>query len=231
MFASSARFLSSVAMATLLLAASAQAAVLITSTAGSLGQFSTQAGATTIDFEDAPVNTGSPFVSGGFTFNGDGGVQNSSLAGSYAAPANDATKFLTTGRDGTVGFKQESVSFGPFQRDYFGLYWGSIDQYNTLNFFSNAALVFTVAGNGVPSPADGNQSSDATNRYVNFFFSGGQTYDSVQFVTTQPAFEVDNLAIGTAVPEASTWAMMLLGFAGVGFMAYRRSRKPAMAAA
>jgi hypothetical protein len=25
-----------------------------------------------------------------------------------------------------------------------------------------------------------------------------------------------------AVPEASTWAMMLLGFAGVGFMAYRR---------
>jgi hypothetical protein len=28
-----------------------------------------------------------------------------------------------------------------------------------------------------------------------------------------------------AVPEASTWAMMILGFAGVGFMAYRRSRK------
>jgi PEP-CTERM motif len=28
-----------------------------------------------------------------------------------------------------------------------------------------------------------------------------------------------------AVPEPSTWAMMLLGFAGVAFMAYRRSRK------
>jgi PEP-CTERM motif len=26
------------------------------------------------------------------------------------------------------------------------------------------------------------------------------------------------------VPEPSTWAMMILGFAGVGFMAYRRSR-------
>jgi PEP-CTERM motif len=24
------------------------------------------------------------------------------------------------------------------------------------------------------------------------------------------------------IPEASTWAMMLMGFAGVGFMAYRR---------
>ncbi len=29
----------------------------------------------------------------------------------------------------------------------------------------------------------------------------------------------------SAVPEPSTWAMMILGFAGVGFMAYRRSRK------
>ena len=29
-----------------------------------------------------------------------------------------------------------------------------------------------------------------------------------------------------AVPEASTWAMMILGFAGVGFMAYRRKSLP-----
>jgi hypothetical protein len=34
-----------------------------------------------------------------------------------------------------------------------------------------------------------------------------------------------------AVPEPSTWAMMLLGFAGVGFMAYRRKSKPASMAA
>jgi hypothetical protein len=26
------------------------------------------------------------------------------------------------------------------------------------------------------------------------------------------------------VPEPSTWAMMILGFGGVGFMAYRRKR-------
>jgi hypothetical protein len=29
-------------------------------------------------------------------------------------------------------------------------------------------------------------------------------------------------SVVTAVPEPSTWAMMILGFAGVGFMAYRR---------
>jgi hypothetical protein len=44
------------------------------------------------------------------------------------------------------------------------------------------------------------------------------------------------VAIGTAapvagVPEPSTWAMMLLGFAGIGFMAYRRKNKPALMAA
>jgi hypothetical protein len=35
-----------------------------------------------------------------------------------------------------------------------------------------------------------------------------------------------NLSV-SAVPEASTWAMMVLGFAGVGFVAYRRKSKPA----
>ena len=34
-----------------------------------------------------------------------------------------------------------------------------------------------------------------------------------------------------AVPEPSTWAMLILGFAGVGFMAYRRKSKPALMAA
>ena len=33
-----------------------------------------------------------------------------------------------------------------------------------------------------------------------------------------------------AVPEPSTWAMMLLGFVGLGFMAYRRKSKPALMA-
>jgi PEP-CTERM motif len=33
-----------------------------------------------------------------------------------------------------------------------------------------------------------------------------------------------------AVPEPSTWAMMLLGLAGLGFMAYRRKPFAALAA-
>jgi hypothetical protein len=45
---------------------------------------------------------------------------------------------------------------------------------------------------------------------------------------------LDNITVDSAtptqtaaVPEPSTWAMLLLGFAGVGFMAYRRKSKPA----
>ena len=38
-------------------------------------------------------------------------------------------------------------------------------------------------------------------------------------------------ALGGAVPEPSTWAMMLAGFAGLGFLGWRRSRKTAARAA
>jgi hypothetical protein len=47
-------------------------------------------------------------------------------------------------------------------------------------------------------------------------------------------FAIDNFTYGatvtSSVPEPSTWAMMILGFAGVGFMAYRRKSKPALMA-
>jgi hypothetical protein len=39
------------------------------------------------------------------------------------------------------------------------------------------------------------------------------------------------VTLTNGVPEPSTWAMMILDFAGVGFMAYRRKSKPALMAA
>jgi hypothetical protein len=41
----------------------------------------------------------------------------------------------------------------------------------------------------------------------------------------------DQISNVGAVPEPSTWAMMILGFCGLGFMAYRRQSKPALMAA
>ena len=43
--------------------------------------------------------------------------------------------------------------------------------------------------------------------------------------------DISILSSTSAVPEPSTWAMMILGFAGIGLMAYRRKSKPALMAA
>jgi PEP-CTERM motif len=43
-------------------------------------------------------------------------------------------------------------------------------------------------------------------------------------ITSDNFFQVDDLVVSSAVPEPSTWAMMILGFYGVGFMAYRRKQ-------
>jgi len=42
---------------------------------------------------------------------------------------------------------------------------------------------------------------------------------------TQQGTLLADVTVSYAVPEPSTWAMMVLGFAGVGFMAYRRKNK------
>jgi hypothetical protein len=60
-------------------------------------------------------------------------------------------------------------------------------------------------------------------------------YDIYPTGINPTGFDWSEGVIGTssvgAVPEPSTWAMMLLGFAGTGFMAYRRKSKPSVMAA
>jgi hypothetical protein len=59
------------------------------------------------------------------------------------------------------------------------------------------------------------------------------TSDTAYYVIDQPwaaTLLVNAVNVG-AVPEPSTWAMMILGFAGIGFIAYRRKSKPALLAA
>jgi hypothetical protein len=57
-----------------------------------------------------------------------------------------------------------------------------------------------------------------------YFISG------IAIVTPYSGGGVGALELSDAVPEPSTWAMMILGFAGIGFMAYRRKSKPALMA-
>jgi PEP-CTERM motif len=70
---------------------------------------------------------------------------------------------------------------------------------------------------------------------LKFSETGAGTYNSATGEWDNPEGGTSHLYITAdftaAVPEPSTWAMMILGFAGVGFMAYRRKSKPALMAA
>jgi hypothetical protein len=55
-----------------------------------------------------------------------------------------------------------------------------------------------------------------SNQYQNGLFGPGST----------PNFYNYNVPMTLGVPEPATWAMIILGFAGVGFMAYRKKGKP-----
>ncbi len=59
----------------------------------------------------------------------------------------------------------------------------------------------------------------------------GTGSDTLLFTSANdPGFTyVDNISV-SAVPEPSTWALMLAGFAGLGFAGYRRTKSASVAA-
>jgi hypothetical protein len=75
----------------------------------------------------------------------------------------------------------------------------------------------------------------AAGQSVNIFSFFGQMTPPTgnaygEFTSNPTAFGVGHFTL-TAVPEASTWAMMLVGFAGLGVAGYRISQKRGAAAA
>jgi hypothetical protein len=106
------------------------------------------------------------------------------------------------------------------QKDIFGLYWGSIDTYNSVEFLLKGAQVGAIIkGSDLAAPiaATGNQLGPNSNAYITF---SNLLFDEVILSSSGNSFEFSNVA--AAAPEPATWAMMILGFFGVGFVAYRR---------
>jgi hypothetical protein len=113
--------------------------------------------------------------------------------------------------------------------------WGSIDAFNTLEFLDSANNVlggagFSISGSQIHNPANGDQSDPELNRVVFFILTGtdATNFRKLRLTSTTNAFEIDNIAINPGVPEPATWALMILGFAGIG-MALRRRSRPALA--
>ena len=158
----------------------------------------------------------------GVSFSGMSGIQaNGSAWGFTAAPDGTQTAFLQSYSGVSQG---ASISF-------------SSSLFSPLVSGQQYDLTFYVEGRayqgGTPYSVDigvGTNSFGApvTTNWTkeSIIFTAGATADPISFnVAPQSNSDIsiglDKISI-SAIPEPSTWAMIVLGFFGVGFMAYRR---------
>ncbi|MDA3919477.1 MAG: PEP-CTERM sorting domain-containing protein [Salinisphaera sp.] len=127
----------------------------------------------------------------------------------YAAPNRDTTKYLAVPNDNS---RRTSATFTlGTTANYFGLLWGSIDSYNTLDFLSNGSSVASYTGTDIRSLAG------TGNTFVNFFQL--PNFDAVKLSSSSYAFETDNMAYALAVPAPGNLALFglaVLGLFGAG---------------
>jgi PEP-CTERM motif len=152
---------------------------------------------------------------------GSAEIETGTIAGFAADPLGDTLPYMAVQGGGT-----EQVVFGT-ARTSLSIYWGSIDG-NQGGDDNNNSLAISVDGYtltgadlvALGASGRGDEGSPAGNQLVTI--TGLGAFKAVTFSSTGNSFE---FALGTPVPEPSTWAMMGLGFAGLGYAAFRRNTK------
>jgi hypothetical protein len=156
--------------------------------------------------------------------------------GSDAAYTEQIGLSVNGGAVGALGLNNQtsvhgqSFNFGPV------IAGQSLDFVNSIlttgDLFHSVTALNSDAQNHVYSTAFSGDVFIPAGRYVAFedLRGGGDfDYNDVAFVFTNVT---TNMPVGvSAVPEPSIWAMLILGFCGLGFMAYRRKNKMALSAA
>jgi hypothetical protein len=152
---------------------------------------------------------------------GSAGIETGTIAQFSADPLGDTLPYMSV-----EGGSTEQVVFGS-ARTSISIYWGSIDgdqggnnNLNTLTLGSFTLTGADLVALGVGATGTGDQFSSAGNELVTI--TGLPAFTTATFSSTRNAFE---FSIGSAVPEPTTWAMMMLGFAGLGYAAFRRNTK------
>lgn len=192
---------------------------------------------TVINFNAVPVGANASITSAplaaGATVSYDSFT--ASAADIYGGAAN--TTYSTVGTATTITLGNTNGAH------YFGLWASALDTGNVISIYKGSTLLYTqdlyTAGNvtATSSAYNGNPTagtnfgSDAFEKFVFFNFTvDGTGYDKI-VLSNAPgggAFENDNNTFGnidsTTVPEPASWALMVTGFAMVGFSMRKRSR-------
>jgi hypothetical protein len=196
------------AASTLVFAAPASAAVVLSFTGGAQSPTS---GYTVVDDFSS--------LAGLTNIIGDVQIKSGAADGNGAPPANvtplgNPYLSVLAGGSATYNF---AAPVSAFQFD-----WGSIDTYNSLTInASDGSIVVVPGGSLFPNAANGDQIAAGTNGLFQVSSNSGQTFNSITFASSGNSFELDNLAVAP-VPEPATWAMMILGLGGIGAGLRRR---------
>jgi hypothetical protein len=205
------------AVATLGIASTANAAITVSATAGCADYTTCGPLPITYDFDAS-----TPIVLDTASIVGPG-----STPGDFAQPLGSTGKYFSVGPSTVV---HNNVTIGN-DISSFSFIWGSLDAYNILTVATMGGFQsYTGADIAalIPGFADGDQTSPTSNPIVTIFLTGdNQQAVSFNMDSDTNAFEIDNIVVNSAAtptPEPATWAMMLLGFGGIGMAMRRKSQ-------
>jgi choice-of-anchor A domain-containing protein len=185
-----------------------------------LSTYTSPLGALSTQLSTLSATSGTSITNGNFNAGSNTGIVVFDIAGSQLETDLTNHDFSFTGTGVTSYIINVTGDFSQPSSTHF-----NTDQRNALfNFEDAATLDLGQFGASILAP-----DADLTitgggdiegSVFAASFSGGGELHNNNLFDGALPP---------TAVPEASTWAMMLAGFAGLGFVAYRRSRGRAVA--
>jgi hypothetical protein len=178
---------------------------------------------TTPGFGSALTNNGIVFTHDNGTNHGRADLQsNFTFSGNFTLSVFDLYP-STLGPDGEAGLEihNQANSFS----DVF--HFASSSDVHVNNFLSVNSLTYTPGATGGTFTISGFTNQQLTLDVFLLEEYSGTSANTITFRDLR--LNADSFSpnfVTGAVPEPSTWAMMLLGFAGIGFLAYRRKSTP-----